>query len=300
MGKLGKSVLPLEAAVNRWRLPHELPHARSSPASHACPYGRRTMIVRRSYEGVCPWCGGPAGSSEHRHKRTDVVREFGRGPYAGSDAVVIGRGGGSAGPVREIDVQGPGSKQLTWRDNLCARCNNERSQPYDNAQTRFHEFIAANEATILRTRSFSLSEVYGSRWRDERDNLLRYYVKHVVCRVAAAGVLVTPDLTRYLDGGPSPRSLEFTAEIRKDIVAVGACGLWLGDLWHMADQHTGELTEVTSFTGYRWFRLSWVYDERIGTFAHPFGGEVVPLREGYNVHPLRVRAQRVVARLRNR
>lgn len=258
------------------------------------------MIVKRGYNGVCPWCGGPAGSSEHRHKRTDVVREFGRGPYTGSDAVVIGRGGGAAGPVQEIDVPGPRSKELTWRDNLCARCNNERSQPFDHAQTRLHEFIAANEATILRTRSVRLSEVYGPRWPDERDNLLRYYVKHVVCRVAAAGVLVTPDLTDFLDGGPTPRSLEFTAEIRRDIVAMGAGGLWLGDLWHMANTRTGELTEINSFTGYRWFRLTWMYDESIGTFAHPFDAEVVPLREGYSVHPLRVRAQRLAARLRSR
>lgn len=259
-----------------------------------------TMIVQHSYEGVCPWCGSPASSSEHRHKRTDVVREFGRGPYADADAVVIGRGGGSAGPIREIDVRGPGSKELTWRDNLCARCNNKRSQPFDEAQTRFHELLRDTDAAILRARSVRLSDAYGSSWRDERDNLLRYYVKHVVCRVAHAGVLVTPDLTAYLDGGPLPRSLSFTAEIRKDIAAMGGGGLWLGDLWHVVDQSTGELTEISSFTGYRWFRLTWMYDERVGTFAHPFESDLVALTEGYNVHPVRVRTRRLLAHLRPR
>jgi hypothetical protein len=33
--------------------------------------------------GTCWWCGNTADSREHRFKRTDIEREFGRGPYLG-------------------------------------------------------------------------------------------------------------------------------------------------------------------------------------------------------------------------
>jgi hypothetical protein len=43
---------------------------------------------RYDYGGRCWWCGAAADSREHKHKKTDLAREFGSGPYIGASAVV--------------------------------------------------------------------------------------------------------------------------------------------------------------------------------------------------------------------
>jgi hypothetical protein len=34
--------------------------------------------------GRCWWCGAPADSREHKMKRSDIVREYGKPPYTGA------------------------------------------------------------------------------------------------------------------------------------------------------------------------------------------------------------------------
>ena len=50
--------------------------------------GRLLDVHRYDYAGRCWWCGQQADSGEHKHKRTDLVREFGRGPWKDQTAVV--------------------------------------------------------------------------------------------------------------------------------------------------------------------------------------------------------------------
>jgi hypothetical protein len=51
-------------------------------------YPRRNVIARSYSQGICWWCGAPASSSEHTYKKTDLVREFGPGPYKGRNALI--------------------------------------------------------------------------------------------------------------------------------------------------------------------------------------------------------------------
>jgi hypothetical protein len=41
-------------------------------------------------DGACWWCGSPADSREHKLKRSDLVREYGRPPYAGHADLLLG------------------------------------------------------------------------------------------------------------------------------------------------------------------------------------------------------------------
>lgn len=223
---------------------------------------------RHDYGGRCWWCGAVADSREHKHKKSDLIREFGSGPYLGDLAVVRGF------EERLRQVQGPDANEVKFPRVLCAPCNNARSQPFDAAYDVFAGFIADNEDTILQTRRFRFSDVYGIGWRSAKEDLAKYYVKHIGCRLAGAGIKVEQPVLDYLDGrSASLVGLEMQFEIRGDIVAIfrylrsryggsSSQGLWMGDLLCMYSPSTGAISEVQGFLGYRWLRLNYLYDPR--------------------------------------
>lgn len=151
-------------------------------------------LKRVDYAGQCWWCGSAADSREHRFKRADLLREYGRGPYTGDNAIVRGR------EDRLTPVQGPNSRAVKFRPDLCQSCNTSRSQPFDRAYDGFIDYAVANEQRIQKTSSIQLSDVYGRNWRRARYDLVRYYVKHICCRLAEASIEVSPGLRAFLDG----------------------------------------------------------------------------------------------------
>jgi hypothetical protein len=222
-----------------------------------------------------------------------MTREFGPGPYVGDSGVVRGFG------ETLRPVQGPGSDELKFERVLCATCNNARSQPFDRAYDTFVTFVANNEGSILQSRRFRFSDVYGSSWRSARENLAKYYVKHVGCRLAQDGIKVEQPILDYLDGRSKILAgLEMTFEIRTDIVALfehsrlhgedfgGA--LWMGDLYCMYSPSTGSIDEVQGFVGYRWLRLNYLYDMRIHRPRSSFRRNKVNLPQGASVDPSRI------------
>jgi hypothetical protein len=243
---------------------------------------------RFDYGGRCWWCGAVANSREHKHKKTDMTREFGPGPYVGDSGVVRG--------FEETlrPVQGPGSDELKFARVLCATCNNVRSQPFDMAYDTFTTFVINNEDSIIRARRFRFSDVYGGAWRSARENVAKYYVKHVGCRLAQAGIKVEQPILDYLDGRSKVLAgLEMTFEIRTDIVALmehlrlhsedfGGM-LWMGDLYCTYSPSAGTVDEVQGFLGYRWLRLNYFYDMRILHPRSSFRRNKVKLQQGASV-----------------
>lgn len=244
--------------------------------------------------GACWWCGQPADSREHRHKRADLAREFGPGPYLGKDAVVRGR----ESVLR--DIQGPKSDLAKFHKTICSRCNNERSQPLDLAYDRLTSFLRERERRVLGSRSFDLRDIYGPAWADQRHNVLRYYAKHAACRLADNDLAVPVQVRAYLDDGERPDCMKFDCEIREDIATmvrglgeqrIGDGSLWIGDLWTMQSRSSGEISSAESFLGYRWFRMYWAIGEDVAGFEEPFADPVVSMRVGYSIDPDEIRAR---------
>jgi hypothetical protein len=187
-------------------------------------------------------------------QETDLVREFGLGPYP--ELVSVREG-------RERRVQGPNSALAKFKATLCARCNNERSQAFDRAYDEFASYLRSRERHVLASRSIDLRAVYGRRWEQGRDALLRYCVKHIGCRLAENDFEVPSSGRRYLDGGPEPRAefaIEF--EIRADIAAATRsnelpASLWLGDVMITEVDRRGRPQTIESHFGYRWLRMCW-------------------------------------------
>lgn len=193
-------------------------------------------------------------------------------------------------------MQGPGSNEVKFDQVLCAPCNNARSQPFDVAYDLFAAFIARNEDSILRRRGFRFSEIYGQAWRSAKENLARYYVKHIGCRLAQSGIEVAPSITDYLDGRATVLTgLEMQFEIWGDLVALAehirrhgddfAGGLSMGDLLCMYSPSTGNITEIQGFLSYRWLRLNYLCDSRIHRPRGSFRRNRVKLSYGLSIDP---------------
>jgi len=75
----------------------------------------------------CWICKQSADSAEHRIKRSDLINLFGSGSYKDENSVVLMRGD------QKIPIPGPNSKKIKYGKNLCAKCNNDLSQPFDQA-----------------------------------------------------------------------------------------------------------------------------------------------------------------------
>jgi hypothetical protein len=238
--------------------------------------------------GICWWCGSVADSREHRFKRTDLVQEFGPGPYIGRDETVAKANDGGL-----TTVQGPRSSAAKFKPTMCKVCNGVRSQPFDRAYAKLTGFICSHEAMILQTRAIDLRRVFGSTWKKDGADLSRYVVKHAACRLADWSVGVGEPVRAFLDGDPYPSWLAMDCEVRTDIVAmtrylrdrdIPEGSLWLGPATQILDNN-GKPSGIQSFMGYRWFRVYWGFGEELAGYRPPFRHRILRLTEGHSMPP---------------
>lgn len=249
--------------------------------------------LRYDYAGRCWWCGGLADSREHKWKRTDLVRMFGPGSYSGG--VAWGRG------TERRDPQGAGASDLKFGANLCRRCNNERSQPFDRAYDVWATWVASHLETLPEMAAVDLTAVYGLDAHEPTANLTRYFVKHIACRLADEGVEVPPDFIAHLNGNPqTPSSLRAGFGVRLDLLDyVGELkraglyetpGLWMRPLLCWYSPSAKAVVEVWSgislgpFEFWYWLRLC---DSAAPDFAQCFESSTVPLLRYYDDGPVK-------------
>ena len=75
--------------------------------------------------GLCGICGQPSDTSEHRIKKSDLVQQYGTGPYRGTETLMHFKAG------RVSKVQGPDSALVKYRKDLCGQCNSSFTKPFD-------------------------------------------------------------------------------------------------------------------------------------------------------------------------
>ncbi len=160
----------------------------------------------------CWICGKPADSSEHRLKKADVVRAYGRGRYLGEDAAVHVRDGVIT------PIQGPGAKTLKYEPSLCQYCNNTRTQPFDLAYDRLMRWIFANEDAVLRKRLFDFSEVFGNQFESLARDLYKYFVKSFGCRLVEAKQSVPGHLVELLALQKFKTALRINFSVNEDVL----------------------------------------------------------------------------------
>jgi len=161
---------------------------------------------------ICWICQAPADSAEHKIKKADLVRTYGKGPYVGGSAPVHVRGG------KVTSVQGPGSTKLKYEPSLCQSCNTAGTQAYDRAYDRFITWLFENELAVLRKRLINFEDVYGRNFEEGQLNLFRYFVKSFGCQLVDAGQPVPPDLVDLLPRKTFRTALKITFAVSEDIL----------------------------------------------------------------------------------
>ena len=160
----------------------------------------------------CWICKQVADSAEHRVKKSDLVNLHGSGSYKGEDALVLIREG------KVFPIQGPNSKVVKYKKNLCAKCNNDFSQPFDKAYESFAAYLLQNEDIILKRRFVDFKDVYGDKFEVGQRNLYKYFVKSFGCRLANDGYPIPEDLPALLPKRRFRTRLRITFSVHEDFL----------------------------------------------------------------------------------
>jgi hypothetical protein len=231
--------------------------------------------------GRCWWCGAVADSREHKFKRSDLIREHGPAPYLGG-AELSGVGADVSTRMRSNK-----SSPLKFKPNLCQACNNARSQPFDRAYDRFVSWIFTHEEQVLDSRSIDLQAIFSSDWEEAGLNVLRYFAKHICCRIAdlvleGYSARLPEDLIAFLNGAGPSSMLSCRFYVEPALLRFCEAGvddplwnrpLWIGPIYGPAA--TGG-SFISARWHYGWLSLGWALGPDADG-AHPFSDPLIPV-----------------------
>jgi hypothetical protein len=123
----------------------------------------------------CWICGDPATTAEHRTKASDLRAMF--GPVDQNKPLYF-----HTEERRNQAIKGMRASILRSRALLCAKCNNERTQPYDRAWERLSEFLRSRRD--LRSRQvLQLSNVFPGSVKRSMLHVHLFFVKLFGCAI---------------------------------------------------------------------------------------------------------------------
>lgn len=174
----------------------------------------------------CWWCGDAATTEEHRIKASTLRRVARADNGTAEPGNVFKKSSDYEGPLRTLNK----GSQVRWRRNLCANCNNSRSQPFDRAYDVFETFIVSRFRTLAEQPNLDWRDVYGDDWRAGATALGRYFAKQLGCMLATYDLPVPEDLRRFVSGADRCPSVCFALAIEPRVVALLRSGDSGGDL----------------------------------------------------------------------
>jgi hypothetical protein len=191
-------------------------------------------------------------------------------------------------------VQGANSKELMFEANFCQKCNNERSQQFDRAYDKFINYVHYN-SSIIATKQLKFSSIFQADWQQQRENVIKYYVKHICCRLAESNIFIDPKIIAYLNGDTHISCIEMDFHIREDIVAMEKYlvaekfpegSVWIGA--GIADYHqlTNTYSLFRSHIGYRWLWIYYRFDDTLLGEFNENPNDLLIFESGYLIDPL--------------
>lgn len=213
----------------------------------------------------CWWCGELATTEEHRIKAS-TLRRVGRDERGAVDARnVFKKSSDYEGALRTLR-KGP---QVRWNKNLCARCNNSKSQPFDRAYDAFEEFLVGHFIEIAIEGRIDWAQIYGGDWELEAINLGRYFGKQLGCMLSTYSLPIPPGLQEFLDGVAEIPATQFSMYINADVVGEMVqhpevdwstlVGLGEAPAYETAGRFSG--TDYSFYVGYLNFLVEWREEE---------------------------------------
>lgn len=226
----------------------------------------------------CWWCGDLAATQEHRIKHSTIRRVANSTPGGGRPSDVYKVSDDYRGVLRSLKK----GSQVKWRKNLCADCNNSRSQPFDRAYDVMEAFIVEYADELMRWPRLTWSDVYGEDWQAGAANLARYFGKQLGCMLADQRLPVPTELIAFLNGADRCPSVAFMIfrnwkagsahrMMRRDGFTEGITtfvGLLPSSLRHQDGRLIG--VDFGYHIGYVWFCAQWWEDtDRSSWWEHP-------------------------------
>jgi len=203
----------------------------------------------------CWICNSPADSREHKIKKADIIRVYGKGSSFHKKDLHYCRHDGQI-----VSLRGPDSKDIKFDRVICRKCNNERTQPFDRAYDAFIEHIESNRDLILRHRQIDFQNVYGNNWENLQLNLFRYFAKMLGCRIADFGEKVPMDLKNLLFSVPFKTMLWVCMAVNEDELKMPLADqtmLWTGNL--ITNKPRITYPKYAASCSYKWLFISFWY-----------------------------------------
>lgn len=164
--------------------------------------------MRDNMSEKCWICGDEASSREHKVKASDVRMLFGN--ISSDDPAFV-----HTDSRRNVPLLGVKSNRLKWTVKICTRCNNERTQPYDEKWRILSRFL--NERGIKRNDIIRLEKAFPGAVRSSMLLVHLYFVKLFGCAVVEASVPIDigPFSKALLSSEPHPDlHLSFSASTK--------------------------------------------------------------------------------------
>ncbi|SMG49316.1 hypothetical protein SAMN05661096_03602 [Marivirga sericea] len=228
---------------------------------------------RKRYLEKCWICGNTADSDEHKFKRSDIVKAYGKGQY-----VEKGEFQPMLINIRNSYISGSNDKKITIRNVLCQKCNNHLSQPFDTSYEKFSNYISNHIDLIQESNKIDFQDIYGGEWPDQIINLYKYFIKIFGCRLSKEGIKISKNVIEFLTSkNDKLKHMKFRFAIKPDIVNLQNFGergyhhLYFGGLEWVGVSEKETETIFSWFTNYG-ISIYWVYNLSIesGNKYQPF------------------------------
>ena len=158
---------------------------------------------------ICWWCGGIADSSEHKIKRTDLIEVYGKGPFLDEEKLFY------VVDEKSLPVQSAKSDFIKFKRSLCKECNNSRSSVFDKDYSCFISYIKSHYNEILNTQEVNFKTIFGEHWLSKKQNVIRYYLKHIGCQLSSDGISVPKEIKEFLNGSDKCDCLNYRFMLRE-------------------------------------------------------------------------------------
>lgn len=225
------------------------------------------MLHQVKSRGLCWWCGALSNSREHKVKRTDVNRIYGKGPYKLEKLGIYNIGLNSDNPPKPI--QSSDSDYLKFEKCICQKYNNERSVPFGRAYDTFMDYVDKNLDNLKEESYIDVEKIYGRDYVEQKMNLFRYYSKHICCRLAINGYNIPLNIIQFLNRETSLKDINFQFQIKQYKIVFDKDSdeslqqLYIGEIKfheHLIDK---KIIAATGWYTYKQFSMNYVVSKNI-------------------------------------
>lgn len=224
------------------------------------------MITFKEHDGNCWICGSIADSQEHRHKKTDIKREFVGTSPKGERVGLLSKDNST------FEIQGPDSKRLKFKHVICQNCNNNFSKPFDLAYVKFINYILENVDELMKNRKINFLSIFHQNTIEQIRNLYKYYLKHLGCRLSENNIEVSIPLVDFINGKTDVlNDLLLRFEVNYDLYILLKklkkedfmySNLYKGSMKYTYNpERKNEIEFLFTFYTNEWFRVYFIYSD---------------------------------------